>query len=199
MTRRPTNWAGNIAFKAQQVHSPTSIESLQGLVRVGRSIRPLGTGHSFNRIADTTGDHVSVHALPQVCSLDPVRSTVTVSAGMRYGELAGRLDAAGYALRGLGSLPHISVAGAIATGTHGSGNTVGNLASDVVALQLVTARGDLAEISLEDDGDSFCGAVLALGALGVVTRVTLRVVPAYEMRQWVYDDLPRAAVDSHLE
>nr|MBA2443780.1 FAD-binding protein [Nocardioidaceae bacterium] len=84
-------------------------------------------------------------------------------------------------------------------GTHGSGNTVGNLASDVVALQLVTARGDLAEISLEDDGDSFCGAVLALGALGVVTRVTLRVVPAFEMRQWVYDDLPRAAVDSHLE
>ncbi|MDQ3475875.1 MAG: FAD-binding protein, partial [Actinomycetota bacterium] len=164
MTTRPTNWAGNITFSAERLHSPTSIERLQDLVATSTRIRPLGTGHSFNRIADTTGDLVSVAALPQTCVVDPVSSTVAVSAAMRYGEVAAHLHDAGYALRSLGSLPHISVAGAIATATHGSGNTVGNLATAVAALQMVTADGELVEISRGSDGDQFCGTVVALGA-----------------------------------
>lgn len=199
MMNRSTNWAGNIAFGASHVHSPESLEHLQDLVSGSPRIRALGTGHSFNRVADTTGAHVSVAALPQACVMDPQCSTATVSAGMRYGEVAARLHAAGYALRSLGSLPHISVAGAIATGTHGSGNLVGNLATDVVALQTVSADGELAELSRTADGNDFCGAVVGLGALGIVTKVTLDVVPAFEMRQWVYDDLPVSAFDNHAE
>ena len=199
MTTRPTNWARNITFSAERLHSPTSIERLQDLVATCTRVRPLGTGHSFNRIADTTGDLVSVAGLPKMCVMDPGCSTVTVSAGMRYGEVAAHLHNAGYALRGLGSLPHISVAGAIATATHGSGNTVGNLATAVAALQMVTADGELVEISRGSDGDQFCGAVVGLGALGVVTSVTLDVVPAFGMRQCVYDDLPGTALDDHVE
>nr|MBA3264777.1 FAD-binding protein [Nocardioidaceae bacterium] len=176
-----------------------TLERLQTLVAGSRSIRALGTGHSFNRIADTTGDLVSVSGLPQRCEIDPQRSTATVSAGMRYGEVATSLDAAGYALSSLGSLPHISVAGAVAAGTHGSGNTVGNLSTAVSALRIVCAEGELVDLDRETGGDEFCGAVVGLGALGIVTRVTLRVVPVFQMRQWVYDDLPRGAVRAHLE
>lgn len=199
LTQRPTNWAGNIAFRSARVHSPTTLEQLQELVAHSPSVRALGTGHSFNRIADTTGDHISVADLPQECVVDPVTSTATVSAGMRYGEVAARLHAVGFALHNLGSLPHISVAGAVATGTHGSGDSVGNLSSAVVALQMVGADGQLIQLSRESSGDLFSGAVLALGALGVVTQVTIDAIPAFGMRQWVYDDLPRAAVDDCVE
>jgi xylitol oxidase len=130
--------------------------------------------------------------------VDHDRSTVTVSAGMRYGEFAAQLHESGYALRNLGSLPHISVGGAIATGTHGSGTTVGNLATAVRALQLVTADGVVSEISRDTHGDEFRGAVVGLGALGVVTRVTLDVVPTFQLSQWVYEDLPAAALATDL-
>ncbi|MBA3233484.1 MAG: FAD-binding protein [Propionibacteriales bacterium] len=199
MTSRPTNWAGNITFGAERVQSPTSLERLQDLVAGSHHIRPLGTGHSFNRIADSAGDLVSVAALPPQCVVDHERSAVTVSAGMQYGALAALLHEAGYALPNLGSLPHISIAGAIATGTHGSGSTVGNLAKAVAALQMVTAGGELVETSRETDADQFCGAVVGLGALGVVTQVTLDVVPTFAVAQWVYDDLPRAAMADHIE
>jgi len=199
VTTRPTNWAGNVTYRAGRVHFPRTVDQLQELVAASTSVRPLGTGHSFNRIADTTGALISVADVPQTCVIDPTRSTVTVSAGMRYGELAAHLHEAGYALRSLGSLPHISVAGAIATGTHGSGDTVGSLATAVAALQMVTADGELTYVSRETDGEEFCGTVVGLGALGIVTRVTLHVVPTYEMRQWVYDDLPRTALVEHVD
>jgi xylitol oxidase len=195
---RCTNWARNVTFNAQRHCSPGSVAELQEVVAGSDKLRVLGTGHSFNRLADTFGDLISVGSLPGRFDLDSTDSTVTVSAGTTYGELAVRLHAAGYALESLGSLPHISVAGAIATGTHGSGNTVRNLAAAVVALQRVDTNGELNEISAETD-DNFAGSVVALGALGVVTAVTLRVVPAFEVRQWVYDDLPIAAVQQHDE
>jgi xylitol oxidase len=199
MSSRPTNWARNITFSAERVHAPTSVRQLQELVVAGRRIRALGTGHSFNHIADTTGDLISLGKLPQLCELDPVRSTVTVSAGMRYGEVAVRLEEQGYALESLGSLPHISVGGAVATGTHGSGNAVGNLATAVRALEMVDADGELRRLSREIVGDELPGAVVALGALGIVTALTLRVVPTFQVRQWVYDDLPWAAVEDHVD
>jgi alditol oxidase len=199
VTEQRTNWAGNIIFNAKTVHSPTSVEGVQAVVSASQRIRAIGTAHSFNPIADTSGDQVSVAGLARHCDVDSERSTARVSAGMRYGDLATILHEAGYAVPNLGSLPHISVAGAIATGTHGSGTKIGNLATAVSALEMVTADGELVEISRENDGEQFAGAVVALGALGVVTAVTLDVEPTFEVRQWVYDDLPRAEALEHIE
>ncbi|GAA3745372.1 alditol oxidase [Plantactinospora mayteni] len=197
MTGRLTNWAGNIDFRAGRLHRPGSVPELRSLVAGSDRVRALGTGHSFNRIADTTGDLVSLAGLPPVVEIDSTAATVTISAGIRYGELVGHLHRAGFALHNLGSLPHISVAGACATGTHGSGPGNGNLATAVAALELVTADGDLVTLRRGTDGDDFLGAVVGLGALGVVTRLTLDLVPAFEIAQYVYDDLPRDQLDAH--
>ncbi|GAA1040348.1 alditol oxidase [Virgisporangium ochraceum] len=182
------NWAGNITFRAARRHRPSTIDELRRIVADSERIRAVGTAHSFNRIADSTGDLVSVADLPPTVEIDEAARTVTVSAAMRYGDLARRLQAAGHALHNLGSLPHISVAGAVATGTHGSGDRNGNLATAVRALRMVTAEGDLVTLRQGDDG--FEGAVVALGLLGVVVDVTLAIEPAYEVRQFVFERLP---------
>lgn len=197
MTVAATNWAGNIRFGAERFHEPRSVDELRRIVAGSRSVRILGTGHSFNAIADTTGDLVSVAGLPRVVDLDERAGTVTVSAAMRFGELAGVLDRAGFALHNLGSLPHISVAGACATGTHGSGVANGCLATAVRAVELVTADGAL--VTIDRDAAEFPGAVVALGALGAVTRLTLDVVPAFEVRQWVYEGLPTAVLRERFD
>jgi xylitol oxidase len=184
-----TNWAGNVAFRAERVHRPTSLGELQAVVAGADRVRALGTGHSFNRIADTTADLVSVAGLPRVVEVDAARRCVRVSAGMRFGELVGPLHDAGFALHNLGSLPHISLAGAYATGTHGSGVANGTLASAVSALELVTADGSLQRLSRADDPDRFDGSVIALGALGVVHTVELDVQPTYDLRLWVYEGM----------
>ncbi len=203
MVEPGTNWAGNVTFTAGAVHRPTSVDELRRVVAASRSIRALGTGHSFNTLVDSPGDLVSVAGLPAVIELDtttaPSRPTVIVSAGLRYGELATELDARGYALHNLGSLPHISVAGACATGTHGSGDANGNLATAVSAVELVGPDGDLVALSRAADPDTFPGAVVALGALGIVTRLTLDVQPTYDLRQYVYDDLPGDELRGHFD
>jgi xylitol oxidase len=195
---RLTNWAGNVAFSATRIHRPASVAELQRLVAAGAWVRALGTGHSFSRIADTPGDLVSVAGLPKIMKVDAEAATVTVSAGVRYGELAPHLHAAGYALRNLASLPHISVAGACATGTHGSGNSNGNLATAVCAMEMITAGGDAVTMSREADGDRFRGAVVGLGALGIVTSLSLDIVPAFGIRQYVYENLPHEQLYEHL-
>jgi alditol oxidase len=192
-----TNWAGNLTFSAARVHRPGSVTELQEIVAGSDRLRALGTGHSFSTVADTTGDLVSVAELPRTVELDADRSTVTVAAAIRYGELAGQLHERGWALPNLGSLPHISVAGACATATHGSGRALGCLASSVTGLQLVRPDGELATIT-RDDAD-FAGAVVALGCLGIVTTVTLDVVPTFDVRQTVYEGLPRAVLYEHFD
>jgi xylitol oxidase len=134
-----------------------------------------------------------------VTALDPAAHTVTVEAGMSYGQLCPVLDGKGFALHNLASLPHISIAGACATGTHGSGVKNGNLSTAVSALEFVTADGDVATFSRAKDPGMFPGAVVNLGALGVVTKVTLDIQPTYAMRQDVYLDLPMAQVRDHFE
>ncbi|MER6754055.1 FAD-binding protein [Micromonospora echinofusca] len=196
MPRR--NWAGNVRYAARRHHAPSSLDELRRLVAGSERLRVVGTGHSFNRLGDTTGDLVSLAGLPGTVALDPDRRAVTVPAAMRYGDLASWLHGRGYALANLASLPHISVAGAIATGTHGSGETIGNLASAVAGLELVTADGDLLSVDRAADGDTFAGMVVSLGALGVVTRVTLDVVPTFDIRQYVRLGLPRPALDAAL-
>jgi len=188
-----SNWAGNVRFHAARWHRPTSVAELRDLVGAATAVRVLGTGHSFNAIADTAGDLVSVAGLPPEVDIDSDRGTVRVAAGLRYGDVAPRLHAAGWALPNLASLPHLSIAGAVATGSHGSGDANGNLATAVVGLDLVLADGSL--WAPPDVGPW----VVGLGALGVVTHLTLRLKPTFEIAQYVYDGVPLpsdpAAVD----
>jgi alditol oxidase len=192
------NWAGSFVFGARVVHRPRSLDELREVVARAERVRALGTRHSFSRIADTSGDLVSVAGLPQEVVIDRELMSVTVGAGTRYGEVAARLQAEGLALHNLGSLAHISVGGACQTSTHGSGDGNGSLATAVTAMEMVTADGEVVTLSQEADGEEFDGAVVALGALGVVTRLTLGVEPAYQVRQDVYENLPWDALRDHF-
>lgn len=197
MSAERTNWAGNLTYGATRIHTPSSVEELQELVAGAERIRALGSRHSFSDVADTTGELVSVAGLPPRIDVDAAARTVTVAAGLRYGDVAEELHRQGWALHNLGSLPHISVAGAVATATHGSGDGNGNLAAAVSALHLVRADGEL--VTLRRGEPDFAGAVVALGALGVVAAVTLDVVPAFDVRQVVYDDLPLDTVGERFD
>jgi alditol oxidase len=193
------NWAGNVEFRATAFHRPRSVAEVQRLVAGSARIRALGTGHSFSRVADTDGDLVSLAGLPPQIEIDTGGLAVRVSAGLRYSDIAPRLHAAGLALENLASLPHITVAGAVATGTHGSGNRNAGLAAAVTELDLVTADGELITVSRDRDPDLFPGLVVALGACGIVTGLTLSLVPAREIRQWVCEDVPFEMVSGHFD
>ncbi|KAF4408870.1 FAD-binding protein [Streptomyces lycii] len=189
-TGAAVNWAGNIRYGAARVHRPGSVGELRRIVASADRVRALGTGHSFNPIADTSGDLVRLDGLPREVDIDPRAMTATVGAGMRYAEVAERLQVAGYALANLASLPHISVAGACATGTHGSGETQRGLAAAVAGLETVGPEGDLTVLTRADDPERLNGSVVGLGALGIVTSVTLDIEPAYEIAQRVYTGFP---------
>jgi alditol oxidase len=188
-------WAGNLAYSARRLLEPSSLDELRRIVAGSTRLRALGTRHSFSAVADTTGDLVSVARMPRRIEIDPQARTATVSAGLRFGEIAPVLQQQGLALGNLGSLPHICVAGAAATGTHGSGDTNRVLAASVAAIELVTATGDVVTLGRGDEG--FEGAVVALGRLGVVTAVTLDIQPTYEVRQVVSVGLPGAVAIEH--
>ena len=192
-----TNWAGNVTFAAARVHRPTSVPEVQELVAGSTRLRALGSGHSFSPVADTDGDLVLLGDLPPRCDVSDDDATVTVSSGLRYGDIAPLLHEAGLALPNLGSLPHICVAGAAATGTHGSGDANPPLASSVVGLEVVTADGAL--LHLDETDPRFPGAVVSLGTIGVVTAVTLRVEPSFDVAQTVYDRLPMDALAAYLD
>jgi len=198
VSARETNWAGNIVYRAARVARPRSVSEARELVGENGQVRPVGTGHSFNRIADTPGVLISLADLPPVIDTGPGAS-VTVAGGVRYGELSEQLNAAGYALPSMASLPHISVAGAVATATHGSGDAQGNLATIVAGLELITADGGLRSVRRDTGGEEFRGTVVGLGSLGLVTALTLDVVPAFTVRQYVYEGLPMAMLRSHFD
>lgn len=191
-----TNWSGNYRYQAAQLLAPRTLAELQQAVAASTHCKALGTRHSFQSIADTPGTQISLEHLREI-HLDPAAHQVTVEAGITYGELAPWLEERGFALHNLASLPHISVAGAIATATHGSGVRNGNLSTAVAAIELVTADGQLRHFSRKDNPD-FPGVVVALGALGIVARLTLDVQPAFEIAQTVYENLPFAALETHL-
>ncbi|ADO76087.1 FAD-binding protein [Stigmatella aurantiaca] len=195
--RHLTNWARNVEYSAARLHRPTSLDEVKALVASARAVRALGSGHSFNTLADTPGELISLEALAQEVVIDPSARTVTVSGGIRYGELGARLQAEGFALANLASLPHISVAGAIATATHGSGNTNRNLAAAVSGLTLVTARGET--LALTRSSPDFAGAVVGLGALGLVTSVTLDIEPSFDVAVTVYEHLAWDTLLHHFD
>jgi xylitol oxidase len=193
---RLRNWAGNHTYRATRLHRPSSVEQVQEIVAGARGVRVLGSRHSFNDIADS-GELVTLDSLPADVSVDRAAGTVSFGAGLTYAALAGALAAEGVALHNLASLPHVSVAGAIATATHGSGDANGNLATAVAGLEIVTSGGELVRVSRGDP--DFDGLVVGLGSAGAVTRVTLDVQPAYEMRQRVFEGLGWDALLRHFD
>ena len=194
-----TNWSGNYTYSAARLHHPQTQEQLQVLVRDAEHLRVLGSRHSFNSIADTTEDLISLQHFDRILGIDYERHMVTIESGVTYGQLGAYLHRNGYALNNMASLPHISVVGACATATHGSGEKNGNLATAVAAIEIVTASGEVAVVSREQDGERFEGMVVALGGLGVITKLTLDIVPTYEVRQDVYVHLPFAQLTEHFD
>ena len=193
------NWAGNLTYAASDIAQPDSVSQIQEVVRRSHHVRTLGTRHSFNDIADTTGTLLSLARLDHVARLDAASRTVTIEGGVRYGQLGEYLHARGYALRNMASLPHISVAGACATATHGSGVRHGNLATSVSAMEIVMSDGELDALSRVTHGDEFDGMVVSLGTLGVITQLTLDIVPTFQVRQDIYENLPLASALSHFD
>ena len=193
-----TNWAGNYRYSTDRLLLPKSVEEVQQAVKSGGKMRALGARHSFNGIADSKDTQISLKLLDQMV-LDSKSRSVTVGAGVTYGRLAPYIDEQGFAVHNLASLPHVSVAGACATATHGSGIKNGNLSTAVSALEIVTADGEVVTLSREKDAQRFPGAGVALGGLGVVTKVTLDVQPTFQVRQVVYENLSLAQLENHLD
>jgi alditol oxidase len=190
MTDHRQNWAGNYTYNAARWHYPTTIAEIQDLVARQRKLKVLGSRHSFNNIADTDADLISLERLVPEAHIDRERNTVTIDGGARYGRFCDQLHRAGFALHNLASLPHISVSGACATATHGSGDDNGNLATAVRGIEFVRADGEIVTLSREQDGRTFQGAVVSLGGLGVITKITLDLVPTFMVKQDVYEHLP---------
>jgi xylitol oxidase len=196
---RLKNWAGNLTYSTDHVQYPKSVAEVQQLVKKLPKLRALGTRHCFNTIADSKDDLVSTRDLNKVISINAKNHTVTVEGGIKYGELAPYLHQHGYALHNLASLPHISVAGSITTATHGSGIKNGNLASAVTGLEIVIADGSVVHLSKATDPEKLNATVVGLGALGIITKVTLQIQPTYNMRQRVFLKLPMSQLKTHFE
>lgn len=194
---RLKNWAENFEFSTSNVHYPKNVEEVRDIVLKCNQLSVLGSRHSFNRIADNTENLISFQHLNKVLSLDREKMQVTVEGGIKYGELCGYLHQNGFALHNLASLPHISVAGTIATATHGSGLDNGNLSTGVAAIEFINASGEIVNLSRDRD-PGFFGAVVALGGLGPVTQVTLDLLPTFEVAQVVYLNMPMESLKDNF-
>ncbi|MFJ8731818.1 FAD-binding protein [Streptomyces bauhiniae] len=193
------NWAGTIDFGTARIVRPETVADLRRAVAESERVRATGTCHSFSGVLSPASTVVRLDGLPRAVDVDPHTRTVTVSAGMRYAEVADALHRQGFALANLASLPDITVAGAVATGTHGSGDTLGSLAAAVTGLELVGPDGDLVRLRRDMDRDTFFGSVVSLGALGVIVRVTLEIEPSFEVAQSVRVGVPLEAVPDRFD
>jgi alditol oxidase len=193
------NWSGNLTYGTDRLTEASFLDQVRSFVRSQARFKALGTRHCFNSIADSHDAFISLKPMHEMMVADSHARTVTIGAGVTYGVLAPYLESKGFALHNLASLPHISVAGAISTATHGSGEGNGNLATAVSALEFVNGQGDVMKLSRDADGEIFRGAVVGLGALGVIIHVTLDVQPTYQVRQYVYENLPFAQMRDHFD
>jgi alditol oxidase len=194
-----TNWAGNLTYSTDNVFTPKTVEELQETIKKCKKVRGLGTKHCFNKIADSTENQISTAEFNKVISIDKDKKTVTVGAGIKYGEFCKQLDESGFALHNLASLPHISVAGACATSTHGSGIKNGSLATAVSGIEFVNGKGEVINLTKEKDGAEFLGAIVNLGTLGIATKITLDIQPTFKMKQVVYQNLPMTELAKNFE
>lgn len=193
------NWAGNLEYSTDRLYAPESITGVAEIVKKYSRIKALGTRHCFNTIADSKDNFISLKQLNRIIAIDEAGHTVTIEAGMNYGQLCPLLQEKGFALHNLASLPHISVAGACTTATHGSGVKNGNLATAVAAVEFVTANGETVTLRRDTDGDRFNAAVVGLGGIGVITKLTLDIQPAFQVRQYVFQHLPVEKLYTHFK
>ncbi len=194
-----SNWSGNLTYGTDNVKQAASLDQVRAYVKSQARFKVLGTRHCFNSIADSRDALLSLSPMHDAVAIDSRGRTVTVEAGITYGQLCPYLESKGFALHNLASLPHISVAGACSTATHGSGEANGNLATAVSAVEFVTAGGDVLKLARASDGETFRGAIVGLGALGVITRITLDIQPTFAVRQYVYENLPFAQMRDHFD
>ncbi len=193
------NWAGNYEYSTANVYYPKTTDEVQTLVKRLKKLRVLGSRHSFNGIADSTDNLISLEQFEPTVSINHEQRSVTISGNVTYRDLCPLLHCEGFALHNLASLPHISVVGACITATHGSGIRNQTLSTAISGLEIVTGNGDLVQLSREQDGEQFDGAVINLGGLGVIVKLTLDLLSAFEMSQSVYEHLPVARVDAHFD
>ncbi|MGR3812201.1 D-arabinono-1,4-lactone oxidase [Jiulongibacter sp. NS-SX5] len=198
-TLKVKNWAGNLTYSTGNVSHPESIAELQQLIREQEKLRALGTQHCFNTIADSKHALLSQLKRQKTISIDKEKIQVQIEAGTRYGDFCKAITEEGFALKNLASLPHISAAGAAATSTHGSGVNNGSLATEIAAYEIIKADGDIVKISKETDPETFNALAVHLGCFGVISTVTLDLVPAYEVEQRVYRNLPMDALETHFD
>ena len=182
------NWSKNVDFNDRAYLQQESLAELQEIVKSNQKLRARGTAHCFNEIANTSSYAFNLSKMPKTIEVDSASQSVRVAAGLKYGKLAPILHEQGWALNNLASLPHISIAGSISTGTHGSGINNKNLANQVLSLDLVTAEGELRHIDRAHP--AFNAIVVGLGMGGVVYQYELKVEPTYQIRQVVYPNLP---------
>lgn len=194
---RMRNWAGNLEYRSSALAEPANLDDLLELAAIVPHLQALGSRHSFSTVADTEGLHISTAGLGIEIDVDETARCVRVPAHARYGDVASVIAPRGWALANLASLPHISVAGSVATGTHGSGDHNGTLATSVRSLDLVTSRGE--QVTLRRGDADFDGAVVSLGALGIVTALELDLEPGFVIRQDVIDGASRAQVADHFD
>ncbi|WP_022923846.1 FAD-binding protein [Serinicoccus marinus] len=197
MSGAGSTWAKNLTYSAVELVEPEGLEQLAEVMSSAQRVRLLGSRHSFNRIADTTGTMVGLGRLPVDVSVDSDRQRARVEGGAAYGEVARRLHEQGWGLHAMASLPHITVAGAVATDTHGSGDGIPSLAEGVAAVEIVTTEGR--QVRLERGEEDFGGAVVSLGTLGAVVALELDVEPTYDVAQTVYEGLTWDAVAADLD
>ncbi|KRE31119.1 FAD-binding protein [Agromyces sp. Soil535] len=197
MAASGTNWAGNVVYRARELAQPTTLDELRAVVVRSAAVRPLGSRHSFNRIADSDGVQVSLGAMPGTVEIDGDRRVVRVGGGLTYGQVAPMLASAGWALPNLASLPHISIAGAVQTGTHGSGARNPSLAQSVIGMEIMRADGEIE--TLGRDHPELDAHRVGLGALGIVTATELAIEPAFDVAQAVHTGLPWDAAEEHFD
>ncbi|MGW7537168.1 FAD-binding protein [Amycolatopsis sp. NPDC054798] len=190
------NWAGNLTYRAREIVAPRTLSEAQELVASAARVKALGSRHSFNTVADSPdGLQLDLSAVGNAPEINA--ATLTVGGATRYGDVVAQVHAAGYALANLASLPHITIAGSVATGTHGSGQRLPGLASAVSSFDLLTADGSLRTFSRADA--EFPGVVVNVGALGILTRLALDLEPTFLVRQDVFDALPWSAALDHFD
>jgi xylitol oxidase len=191
------NWSGTVTFQDSKTLAPKSVDELAKIVASQPKIRARGSAHCFNAMADTNSVAVTFANMPQDIVIDKDRAIVSVPAGMKYGELAVALNDRGWAIHNMASLPHISVAGAIATATHGSGVGNGNLATAVRGLEIILPDGNIKRVTLEDP--DFAGYVVGLGLVGIVSSVDLAIEPTFNIEQTVYRGMSRETYAANLD
>ena len=197
--RKRKNWAGNLTYNSKQYYEPDSVEKIQYMVKDSNRLKVLGSRHSFSDIADSNYNHISLNKLNSIIAIDKESKTVDIQAGMNYGELSPILHQSGYALHNLASLPHISIAGACATATHGSGISNRNLPSAVSSIEFVDSTGELNSLSRTKHKEKFDGIIVGLGGFGVVTKLSLNLEETYNVRQKVFQFLPRKSLEKNID